>query len=94
MFSAQPCLSDDAATGFQFTATVIVSLALVVVVTAAFASPPKTGLLGLALGIMLAVFSVFQMLAFSLMVAAVTEREGSRSLLASIRYVGAWFLRK
>ena len=83
-FSAHPYLSDDAATAFQFIATIIVSFALVVVVLAALASPPTTGLLGLALGIMLAVFSLFQMIAFSLMAALVAERKSSSSFFASM----------
>ena len=58
-------------------ATIIVSFALVVVVVAAFMPPPTTGTLGLALGIMLAVFSLFQMIAFSLMAGVVDEGESS-----------------
>ena len=92
-FSARPSPSDDTATAFQFIATVLVSVGLVVVFVAAFASPPTTGLLGLALGIMLAVFSLFQMIAFSLMAAVVAERESCSNVFASAMSVGAWFLR-
>ena len=86
-FSAQSYASDDAATAFQFLATVLVSIALVVVVCAAFASPPRTSTLGLALGVMLGVFSLLQMIAFSFMAALVTERESSSSCLASAIHI-------
>ena len=85
--------SDHAATAFQIMATVVVSYALVATVFASFSSPPKTRVLGLVLGIMLAEFSLFQMIAFSCMAAVAAESE-SRSFFASIISVGAWFLRK
>lgn len=75
VFSSQPYPLVNAATAFQFLATIIVSVALVVVAIAAFTSPPSTGRLGLALGVMLAVFTFFQMIAFSLMAAVVAECE-------------------
>ena len=56
-------------------ATIIVSVALVLAVIAAFTPPPTTGVLGLVLGVMLAVFSLFQMIAFSLMAGLVDECE-------------------
>lgn len=56
-------------------ATIVVSVALVVAFVAAFTAPPKTGQLGLALGIMLVVFAIFQLIAFSLMAALVEECE-------------------
>lgn len=89
-FLAQPFPSDDAATAFQFLATIIVSFALVVVFVAALSSPPTTGLLGLSLGIMLAVFSLFQMIAFSLVADLVAECE----TFASIPSFNAWFFYK
>ncbi|CAM9697671.1 unnamed protein product, partial [Laminaria digitata] len=67
------CERYEAATAFQFIATIIVSFALVLVFIAAFTPPPTTGTLGLALGIMMAVFSLFQMIAFSLMAGLVDE---------------------
>ena len=72
---AQPYPSDTAATAFQYMATATVSLALVVVAIAAFAPPPITGRLGLAVGVMLAGFSLFEMIAFSLIVSFVTARK-------------------
>ena len=72
---AQPYPSDNAATAFQYMATATVSLALVVVAIAAFAPPPITGRLGLAVGVMLAGFSLFEMIAFSLIDSFVTARK-------------------
>lgn len=60
-------------------ATILISFVLVVVVVAAFMRAPLTGKLGLAAGIMLAVFSVFQLIAFACMAALASKCE---------RYVG------
>lgn len=90
--SAQPYPSDNAATAFQFLPTIIVSFALVVVVVAAFSSPPRTGVLGRALGIMLAAFTLFQMIAFALMAGLVAECESDT--FASILFCDACFLPK
>ena len=57
-------------------------LALVVVLVAAFTSSPTTGVLGLALGVMLEVFSLCDIIAFSVMADVVAERESN--LFASI----------
>ena len=62
-------------------ATAIVSFALLLVIIAAFASPPATARIGLALGVVLGAFSLFQMLAFSFMAAAVAECESDTFLL-------------
>jgi len=64
-------------------ATIIVSFILVAVVVAAFMAAPTTGKLGLAAGIALVVFSVFQLIAFALMAAFAEEREIRMSLFRS-----------
>lgn len=64
-----------AAKAFQILATILVSLILVLVIVAAFMQAPITGKLGLAAGIALAVTSVFQLIAFSLMAAFADKRE-------------------
>ena len=67
--------SVNAAKAFQYMATIFVSVILVLVVVAAFMAAPITGRLGLGAGIALAVFAVFQLIAFALMAAFVEERE-------------------
>lgn len=62
-----------AAKAFQYMATILVSIVLVMVVAAALQAAPTTGKLGLAAGVTLVVFSVFQLVAFSLM-ADVTQK--------------------
>lgn len=84
VFPAQPYPSDRFASASQFLATVLVSVALVVVFVASFASPPETSRLGLSVGILLVLFSLCQMMAFSLMAAAITERESISSFFASM----------
>ena len=59
--------SVTAAKAFQYMATILVSIVLVLVVAAALQAAPTTGKLGLAAGVTLVVFSVFQLVAFSLM---------------------------
>lgn len=56
-------------------ATIIVSVILVLVIVAAFMTAPVTGKLGLAAGIALIVFSVFQLIAFALVAAHVDKSE-------------------
>lgn len=80
-FSSRTYPADMAATAFQIMATTIVSFALLLVIIAAFTPPPMTGRLGLALGIALGVFSLLQMLAFSIMAAAVAECESGTFFL-------------
>ncbi|CAB1098024.1 unnamed protein product [Ectocarpus sp. CCAP 1310/34] len=63
-----------AATAFQYLATIVVSVVLVMVVVAAFTPAPVTGKLGLAVGIMLFVFAVFELLAFCTYAAYIEER--------------------
>ncbi|CAM9744844.1 unnamed protein product [Ectocarpus sp. 12 AP-2014] len=63
-----------AATAFQYLATIVISVVLVVVVVAAFMPAPVTGKLGLAVGIMLFVFAVFELIAFSTYAAYIQER--------------------
>ena len=67
--------SVNAARAFQFLATTILSIALVVIVVAAFMAAPMTGKLGLAAGITLLLFSLFELIAFSLIAAFVGKRE-------------------
>ncbi|CAM9367424.1 unnamed protein product, partial [Hapterophycus canaliculatus] len=62
------CNLSKAWQAFQFIATILVSFTLIVVVVAAFAAAPKTGKLGFVVGIMLAVFAVFQLIAFAILV--------------------------
>ncbi|CAN0223430.1 unnamed protein product, partial [Hapterophycus canaliculatus] len=50
---------------FQYTASTFISFALVLVLVAAFTRAPDTGKLAFAVGIMLAVFTVFQLAAFA-----------------------------
>lgn len=49
------------------------------VVIGAFMAPPQTGQLGLAVGSMLIVFSVFELLAFALMAAFIEKSEYKRA---------------
>ncbi|CAN0265282.1 unnamed protein product [Scytosiphon promiscuus] len=56
-------------------ATILVSIVLVVVVVAAFMRSPVTGKLGLAAGMMLTVFAVFQLIAFACMAAMASKFE-------------------
>lgn len=51
------------------------SVLLVLAIIAAFMAAPNTGKLGLAAGIGLALFSVVQLIAFSLMAAFIEKRE-------------------
>lgn len=71
-------------------ATATVSLALAVVAIAAFAPPPMTGRLGLAVGIILAAFCLFEMLAFSLLVSFVSARE--QLVCVNVLHLEALFL--
>ncbi|CAM9727466.1 unnamed protein product [Ectocarpus fasciculatus] len=64
-----------AATAFQYMATIVVSIALVVVVVAAFMPAPTTGKLGIAVGIMLGVFTLFELIAFSTFAAFIEKYE-------------------
>ncbi|CAN0052028.1 unnamed protein product [Scytosiphon promiscuus] len=59
------CDLSDATTAFQYTAAILISFVLVLVVVAAFTRAPDTGKLALAVGVMLAMFSVFQLVAFA-----------------------------
>lgn len=70
--------SDKAGTAFQFLATISVSIALVVVIVAAFMAAPLTGTLGFAVGIIMVVFTVFELLAFSLLAAMADESASCR----------------
>lgn len=60
----------------QYTAAILVSIVLVLVVVAALLAAPMTGKLGLAAGITLAVFSVCELIAFSLMATLVKKGAG------------------
>eukprot|EP00904_Undaria_pinnatifida_P013385 jgi/Undpi1/9177/HiC_scaffold_26.g11635.m1 len=73
VYNTTICRLYDGATAFQFLATTIISLVLVLVVVAACSLPPTTAVLGRALGAMLAVFTIFQMIAFALMADVVAE---------------------
>lgn len=64
--------SVTAASVMQFVAIALVSVVLFLVVAAALRTAPTTGKLGLAAGTTLAVFSVFQLIVFSL-AASVTK---------------------
>lgn len=70
--------SDTAAKAFQYAATILVSIVLVVVVVAACMPAPMTGKLGLAGGIGLAVFAVFQLIAFACMADMIATCERQR----------------
>lgn len=67
--------SVDAAQGFQYMAAILVSVVLILVVVAASVTAPINGKLGLAAGILLAVFSVLELIAFSLMAAVLKDGE-------------------
>lgn len=60
--------SVDAAKAMQYVAISLVSVVLVLVVAAACTASPASGRLGLAAGITLGLFSVFQIVAFSLVI--------------------------
>ncbi|CAM9408407.1 unnamed protein product [Hapterophycus canaliculatus] len=62
-----------AAKAFQYMATILVSVALILVVVAAFMKPPRTGQVGLSVGIILAVFAVFQLIAFACMAEMISK---------------------
>lgn len=59
----------DAAKAFQYLAAILISLILVLVLVAAFMSAPRTEKFGLVTGVSLAVYAVFQLIAFALMLA-------------------------
>lgn len=84
MPNREPYLIVNAAKAFQYLATILISAILVLVVVAAFMPAPVTGKLGLATGISLVVFSVFQLIAFSCMVAFVAECERMASVAVGI----------
>eukprot|EP00752_Nemacystus_decipiens_P018611 g16686.t1 len=73
IFGSTVCDLYDAAEGFQFFSTILASVLLVLVFAAASMTAPGTGKLALAAGIGLALFSVVQLIAFSLMLAFVEE---------------------
>ncbi|CAN0143303.1 unnamed protein product [Pylaiella littoralis] len=63
------CKTFDAAKAFQYLAAILISLILVLVLVAAFMSAPRTEKFGLVTGVSLAVYAVFQLIAFALMLA-------------------------
>ncbi|CAM9906449.1 unnamed protein product, partial [Ectocarpus sp. 6 AP-2014] len=91
------CDGDDscglykAATAFQYLATIVISVVVVVVVVAAFMPAPVTGKLGLAVGIMLFVFALFELIAFCTFAAFVEELEDSYSVYSVDFSPGAAF---
>lgn len=60
---------DDAGTALQFTATILVSIVVVMIAVASFMQAPACERLGIASGIMLIIFSVLELAAFSTMAA-------------------------
>lgn len=56
-------------------ATILLSFGLLLVIFAALVPAPKTGKLGFAVGIMLAVFAVLQLIAFAVLAAFSAKRE-------------------
>ncbi len=61
-------------------ATILVSAVLLLVAVAAFTAAPLVGKLALPAGIVLLVSAVFQLLGFSLMIAAIGESETAASI--------------
>lgn len=72
-------LAVDAAKAFQYLATILMSFIIVVILVAAFMPAPITGKIGLAVGISLIVFSVFELIAFALMAAFAAKGENLTS---------------
>ena len=69
-----------AARAFQILATLVVSAVLPLVLYAAISTAPETGKLGLYIGLMLAVFSVFELIAFSFAAVYASKGETDTSL--------------
>lgn len=79
----------------QFVAITLVSVVLVLAVAAALQTARMTGKLGLAAGITLALFSVFELIVFSLMASVVQkcEEEVARSTCCDNNYNGIYHKR-
>jgi len=82
MFHYVSLTSVIAAKAFQYMTMILVSVVLLLVTVKAFTTAPLTGKLGLPMGIVLLVSSVFQLLALALMITACHERETAASRVA------------
>ena len=70
-----PSTAVKAAQAFQYLATILATVVVVLVMVAACMATPITGKLGLAAGVMLAMVSLFELITFSVMAVAIKECE-------------------